>query len=225
MHRCFTVNAVVSASAMGSTVDTTTGAGSTATSVSSVATSSGQKFLVFVYRNSSCKTGDSITSISGRTVTSAQQQTTLHIENNLDLFAWVATGSGTTGAVTINFTTTCTNTVTVVNIVGLSGYNTTTPIAQSPTNTGNSTSATATLSSPSAANGEVVFLGIQGAWSPSPGPRASRSSSSTAAVRAVATTPGLTSIPRRAHPPPSPSHQTGLGDDRIGNKPRMIRTA
>ncbi len=159
---CFTVNAVVSASAMGSTVDTTTGAGSTATSVSSVATSSGQKFLVFVYRNSSCKTGDSITSISGSAVTSAQQQTTLHIENNLDLFAWVATGSGTTGAVTINFTTTCTNTVTVVNIVGLSGYNTTTPIAQSPTNTGNSTSAAATLSSPSAANGEVVFLGIQG---------------------------------------------------------------
>ena len=159
---CFTVNAVVGASAMGSTFDTTTGAGTTSTSVSSVATSSAQKFLVFVYRNSSCKTGDSITSISGSAVTGGLQQTTLHIQNNLDLFAWVATGSGSTGTVTVNFNTSCTNTVTVVNIVGLSGYNTTTPIAQSPTSSGNSTSATATLTSPNSSNGEVVFLGIQG---------------------------------------------------------------
>jgi hypothetical protein len=72
------------------------------------------------------------------------------------------TGSGTTGAVTANFNTSCTNTVTVVNVVGLSGYNSTTPVAQSPTNSGNSTSATATLSSPGSGNGEVVFLGVQG---------------------------------------------------------------
>ena len=159
---CFTVNAVVSATGLGSTIDATTGAGSISTTVNSVVTSSGQQYLVFVYRNSSCRTGDTITSITGSAVSSAQQQTTLHVQNNLDLFAWVATGSGTTGAVTVNFNTTCTNTVTVVNIVGLSGYNTTTPIAQSPSNSGNSTSATVTLTSPNSGNGEVVFLGIQG---------------------------------------------------------------
>jgi hypothetical protein len=159
---CFTVNAVVSATGIGSTVDTTTGAGTTSTTVNSVATTSGQKFLVFVYRNSSCATGDSITSISGSAVTAGQQQATVHIQNNLDLFAWVATGSGTTGPVTVNFNTSCNNTVTVVNVVGLSGYNTTTLVAQSPTNSGTSTSATATLTSPNSGNGEVVFLGVRG---------------------------------------------------------------
>jgi hypothetical protein len=156
------VNAVVNATGIGSTVDTTTGAGSTSTTVNSVVTSSGQKFLVLVYRNSSCATGDSITSISGSAVSAGQQQATLHIQSNLDLFAWVATGSGSTGAVTVNFNASCNNTVTVVNLVGLSGYNTTTPIAQSPTSSGNSTSAAASLTSPNSGNGEVVFLGVRG---------------------------------------------------------------
>jgi hypothetical protein len=62
----------------------------------------------------------------------------------------------------VNFNTSCTNRVTVVNVVGLSGYNTTTPIAQSPTNSGNSASATATLTSPKTGNGEVAFLGVRG---------------------------------------------------------------
>jgi hypothetical protein len=54
------------------------------------------------------------------------------------------------------------NVETTIEVVQLSGNNTTTPIAQSINGTGTSTSATATLTSPNTLNGEVVIAGVHG---------------------------------------------------------------
>ena len=78
------------------------------------------------------------------------------------MWAYVATGSGASAAATVNFNTSYTNSETVVNVVQLSGNNTTTPIAQSHTNSGSNSPTIGSLTSPNAANGEIEFVGVDG---------------------------------------------------------------
>ena len=85
------------------------------------------------------------------------------------------TGSDQTGGTITLSGFTQTNTRTVIEIVRMSGNNTTSPIAQSnPTNSAAAkTVPTATLTSPNSANGEVVIFGTQenaGASAPTPTP-------------------------------------------------------
>jgi hypothetical protein len=83
--------------------------------------------------------------------------------NGQYLYAFSATGNGTNAAVSVSVNGgTGNNVETTIEVVQLSGNNTTTPIAQSINGTGTSTSATATLTSPNTLNGEVVIAGVHG---------------------------------------------------------------
>ena len=74
------------------------------------------------------------------------------------MFAWTATATGSTGSVTVNFASETNANPAVVDVIELSGNDTTTPIAQSPTNASALLTATANLSSPNAANGEMILV-------------------------------------------------------------------
>jgi hypothetical protein len=72
------------------------------------------------------------------------------------LFAWTATATGSSGAVTVNFAGGTNANPTVVDVIQLSGNDTVNPVVQSPTAIGLVGSATATLSGPDTSNGEIV---------------------------------------------------------------------
>jgi hypothetical protein len=74
------------------------------------------------------------------------------------LFAWTATATGSAGTVTVNFAGGSNANPTVVEVVQLSGNNTTTPIAQESTATGVLGAASADLTAPNASNGELVLV-------------------------------------------------------------------
>jgi hypothetical protein len=153
-----TVNSAtpVSATLTGSTTDSTTG--TKTTTVSSVPTANGATELIVVYRESSISS-ETITSITGPfsgTPTSITTNQDFNSKHNL--YSWRATGNGSTANVVVTFSGNNKNVLTVVDVVEVAGNDTTTPIAQSTTNTANSATATTTLTSPTAGNGEVDLI-------------------------------------------------------------------
>lgn len=113
------------------------------------------------------KSGDTVASINGSAISSPAlvQSVTSNLTSNKKTFTnlWVyrAIGTGTTaGTVTVTFNNTD-NFGTLVQAVVLAGANSTTPIAQSgpvTCTTACTKAATASLTSPSATNGEVLLL-------------------------------------------------------------------
>ncbi len=149
---------VVSASLLTSTDDAASSSGHTSTTTGSIPTTNGATELILVHRHA--RSSDSITSITGPFTGLTQINSTLNYESGWYVWAYWATGNGSTGTVTVNFS--AGNYETVVNVVQLSGNNTTTPIAQSHTNSGSSSPTIGSLTSPNAANGEIEFVGVDG---------------------------------------------------------------
>lgn len=157
-----TTFAVVGATLLGSATDAASGTKSS--TVSGVTTSSGATLLVLVYREASGST--TINSIGGSAVsgTSTQINAEPFSSGNDEVFAWLATGSGTSsGNVKVNFSASD-NVSTTIDVVQLSANNTTTPIARSAVSTGTGSTVTGgTLTGASASDGEVFFVGLSAA--------------------------------------------------------------
>jgi len=156
--------ATVGATLLGSATDLTA---SSQTTVPAVTTINGAGLLILVYRQGT-SANLAANSISGNAIsgTPAPSQVTTQSFNSsgggkYEVQAWQATGTGMSGGtVTVHFTT-ANNVTTTIDVVQLSGYNTTSPIARSQPNTGSSSPATgAALTGASASDGEVFFAGL-----------------------------------------------------------------
>lgn len=149
----------VASSLLTSKTDTTTGHSST---TASVTTTSGATDLILVYRSSNAA-NDSVTSITGP-VTGVTQVGTGNFQFTTDTYLWayMATGNGTSGAVTVNFNASDSNNVTVIDVIQLSGNNTSGPVPQSVTNSGSTSPTIGLLTNPNSINGEIEFVGLQG---------------------------------------------------------------
>jgi hypothetical protein len=160
--------ATVCATNLGSSVfQTTLNTSSTAATLTGTVPSNSTA-LILIARDGKFS-GDSVTGVTGTAIGTATQVNaiTSNMSTNASAFTnlWIyrATGTGTaSGTVTVNFNN-LDNIGTLVQVVVMSGNNTTTPIAQSPTPTTCTTSctaaATANLTSPSATSGEIVLTG------------------------------------------------------------------
>lgn len=151
--------------------DTTAGTSSSSASLSAGNTPpSGSTVLILIARDGS-QSGDAVSSVSGSAISNATLVTSLtsNLSTNAGAFTnlWVyqadGTGTTTSPAVTVTFNKSD-NLATLVQVLVLSGENTTAPIAQSNnTNkctTGCTTTATATLPNPlSTGSKEVVLVG------------------------------------------------------------------
>ena len=161
-------------------ISTTTG--TAAQSTPSFTLAANTTYLVIAQRAAGNKVCDTTaptlnSTFTGVTFTSIATQCDASTNPALVQTSWWVKGTGsdqTGGTITLSgFTQT--NTRTVIEIVRMSGNNTTSPIAQSnPTNSAAAkTVPTATLTSPNSANGEVVIFGTQenaGASAPTPTP-------------------------------------------------------
>jgi hypothetical protein len=153
----------VAATLLGKTTDGT--AGTQSTTVSGITTASGANLLILAYRQGS--SGNlAINSITGSAIAGTPAAITSEPFNGTGgskfaVIAWQATGSGTTnGAVTVTFSS-ANNVSTTIDVVQLSGNNTSTPIAGSAVSTGTGTTATGgSLSPGNASDGEVFFAGL-----------------------------------------------------------------
>lgn len=154
------------------TVFTDLTAGTNSSSVSLAGTNtppSGSTVLILIARNGS-QSGDTVSSVGGTGISNATPVTSL--TSNLstasgaftNLWVYQADGTGTTTSPTVTVTfNKSDNLATLVQVLVLSGENTTSPIAQSNSNkctTGCTTTATATLPNPlSTGSKEVVLVG------------------------------------------------------------------
>jgi hypothetical protein len=160
----FDVLTPVTASKVTSATNTTTGTTATAlnTATSSVSTTSATTYLVLVQHEDQTTSGITA-SVTGPFAGISQLGSTNHFQNNSYLYAFVATGNGSSGAVNVAIGGSgASNQATVVEVIKLSGNNTTTPVVQAVNKAGTNNSATASLSSPSTASAEVVLVGMQG---------------------------------------------------------------
>jgi hypothetical protein len=149
----FTVG--VTETLLGSATDSTSGTKSSSTG--NVSTTNGRTELILVYRQSSVAS-DAVQSITGPfTGASAITGGMQDLDNRHHMEAWIGTGNGTTGSVTVTFQN-AKNVATVIDVIELAGNNTTTPIHQVGTATGSSSSSTVSLPGASASNGEVAFV-------------------------------------------------------------------
>jgi large repetitive protein len=119
--------------------------------------------LILVYRHSA--PSDVLTFGTSTAISSPTLVNSVSPGGSTSYYMWAyqATGTGTaSGTVVLNFTQN--NVATVVDVVVLSGNNTTSPIVQSTTgsNSTGSTTASATLTTPSASDGEIVIVGAAG---------------------------------------------------------------
>lgn len=133
--------------------------GGASCTTASVTTTNNATLLILVLRAASTTSSDSVTSVTGP-LTSAATIASLEYPTASGkdyLFAWKAVGNGTSGTVTVNFAAGSNANPTVVDVIQLSGNNTTTPIAQAPTALATSGNATANLTSPTTLNGELVL--------------------------------------------------------------------
>jgi hypothetical protein len=150
--------------------DTTAGTNSSTATLSGTNTPpSGSTVLILIARNGS-QSNDAVSSVTGSAISNATLVTsqTSNLSTNAGAFTnlWVyqadGTGTTTSPAVTVAFNKSD-NLATLVQVIVLSGENTTVPITQSNTNkctTGCTTTATATLTNPlSTGSKEVVLVG------------------------------------------------------------------
>lgn len=137
-----------------------TSAGTTA-STSSITTTNGTTYLVLIHRESNLTTTDTA-SISGPFSATSAIGTANNYASKYYVWAFLATGNGASGAVTVTFNTSGNNAFTTIDVVALSGNNTATPVAQNVHGAGTSTTATAALTSPSSLNGQIVVVAVAG---------------------------------------------------------------
>ena len=147
---------------LGTATDTT--ASHTTTSVTLSATPPANSTVVVLIYREAAASGDSVTSVGGTAITSASLITVnapFGGSSTYNEWAYAAKG---VGAGTVSVTFSQLNAATEVDVLGLSGDDTASSFAQFAT-TGSSapsTSATATLTSPSSGDGEVVLIGTVG---------------------------------------------------------------
>jgi hypothetical protein len=128
---------------------------------SSVTTTSSRAELIFVHvTNSNQTSGTTVSSISGPFTGATQVAGFSYASKDFE-FVWKATGDGSgPSAVTVNFDSGTTSGKVAIDVVELAAGNVVLPCS-SCTNSGNSSSASATLSIQSASDTEVAFFGIQ----------------------------------------------------------------
>jgi hypothetical protein len=128
---------------------------------SSVTSTSGKTELILIYWLSGSAL-DSVTQVQGPFPGNATSVKALSFSTpaKYNLAVFRATGNGTSAAVQVGFTNN--SSLVKIDVIELSGNNTSSPIVQSPTNTGTSTTATATLSAPGSGNAELVLFGAGG---------------------------------------------------------------
>jgi hypothetical protein len=154
----------VCATDVGDTFDTTSNTSTTSVTLSGTngISPSNSTILILVARDGT-QSSDAISSLTGTAIsgaTSVNSVGTMSSHPNSFSRAWVyrATGTGTaSGKVTVTFNN-ADNIGTLVEVLVLSGNRTSSPIAQSLTNTASSNSATALLTTPSSSNAEVVLV-------------------------------------------------------------------
>ena len=117
----FTVTPAVTQTLIGHAVAT---GGTSPATVPGVATTNGATELILVYREPRAS-GDSINSITGPFTGTPTQIKSQVVSGKTNVFAWLASGNGTTGTVTVSFAKSG-NDATVVDVVQLSGNNTST---------------------------------------------------------------------------------------------------
>jgi hypothetical protein len=126
-------------------------------STGSVTTTSGKTELILVYWLSG-QGSDSVASVSGPFTGATQVTSSIDtLANKYDMAVWKATGNGASGAVSVTVNKSIN--VAVIDVIQLSGNNTSSPIVQSPAGNGSGTTATASLSSPAAGDAELVMFG------------------------------------------------------------------
>jgi hypothetical protein len=156
-----TTAAVTSVSLLGS-VNSLNGSNQSVT-VNSVTTTSGADLLILVYRQQNSAL--SITSVSGTAISgtpaSVNSQAFTSGSHSYEVWAYRATGSGTSGGtVTVTFNATS-SASTSIDVVQLSGDKAGSPVAQSAVSTGTSGTATGgPLTGAGAADGEIFFVGV-----------------------------------------------------------------
>jgi hypothetical protein len=155
----FTVTAATAVAAAGLTSNSespcTSGSSCTTASISPPA---GTTLLILVQRGGSTTKEDSVTSITGpfsSTTAVSSLEYPIGASRNY-LFAWKATANGSSGTVTVNFSYGSNANPTVVDVLELSGNNTSSPIAQQATASAPLGTATDILESANATNAEIV---------------------------------------------------------------------
>jgi hypothetical protein len=115
--------------------------------------------LILVQRGGSTTASDTVTGVTGP-ITGAASVSALEypllVSGNY-LFAWTATATGSSGAITVDFAAGSNANPTIVEVVQLSGNNTGSPVVQQNTSAAPLGTANAVLSSPSASDGEIVL--------------------------------------------------------------------
>jgi hypothetical protein len=137
----------------------------------SLTTTSGATELVLIYTTGLLN--PSLSSVSGPFTANATQVTSTSFSSGLlgvdgnDLYAYVATGNGASGTVSVNFAASLLST-TVVDVVQLAGNAPATAIVQHPAANGTSSPIKSTFSTPAAFDGEVVFVAAPGSTTLTP---------------------------------------------------------
>jgi Fibronectin type III domain len=139
------------------------------TTVTGVSTTSGATLLILIYRATGSGNGSpSISSVSGTAISSTAAPSQVNTQafnpsgvGRAGVFAWLATGTGqASGTVKVTFDSP-NNLLTTVDVLQLSGVNTTSPVVRSAVSTGSSATATGgALTGASAGDGEVFFAGL-----------------------------------------------------------------
>lgn len=156
-----TTPAVVGASLLKGATDSTSG--SRSSSVSAVTTTRGADLLILVYRQASSTTLG-VSSVSGTAISGTPalvSSKAFGSPADYELWAYSASGSGTSGGtVTVTFSA-ANNTSTVIDVVQLSGDQVGSPVVQAAGTAGTATTAAgAALPGASSQDGEIFFAGL-----------------------------------------------------------------
>jgi len=156
-----TTYAVVSATLLADATDSTTS--TTTSSVPSVTATSGADLLILIYRQGS-STSLGVSSVSGTAISGTPALVNSEAFGSpakYELWAYRATGSGTSGGtVTVAFTA-GNNVTTTIDVVQLSGDKAGSPVTQSAVTSGSGTAATgSTLTGAGSSDGEISFAGL-----------------------------------------------------------------
>ncbi len=156
-----TTYAVVNATLLGDATDST--ASTTTSSVPSVTTTSGANLLILIYRQGS-STSLGVSSVSGTAISGTPALVNSEAFSSpakYEVWAYRATGSGTSGGtVTVTFTS-ANNVATTIDVVQLSGDKAGSPVTQSAVTAGSGSTATGSaLTGASSSDGEIFFTGL-----------------------------------------------------------------
>ncbi|HEV3382936.1 MAG TPA: fibronectin type III domain-containing protein [Trebonia sp.] len=162
-----TTSASVGFTLLGNATDGTSGT-SASTVTDSKTGASGAVVIILIYRQASSN-HPAVSSITGTAISgtpAAINSQSFGSPPKYVVSAYSATGSGTTnGTVTVTFDTT-NNVNTTIDVVGLSGYNTSSPIAGSAVSSSSGTTATGSALTPgNSSDGELFFAGLTSATS------------------------------------------------------------